>query len=150
MSMRFAGTKGADGAKGSLSKDGKTGDSNGGHPGEEKENVIAGPGTRPGRIGSDFEQAVGLERLELLSELAGRPLYTSTQAGLEHGGGPTVRGTLSDPVIVETVDGSGAGRLVGCTGHPRGTHELGFFWVRSERDATRCPECGQAFKLRVL
>lgn len=113
---------------------------------------IMGPGAAPGTIASDFEGTVGVERLELLGKLSGRPIFDTPREGLR-GEGPMVRGTLSDPILVDAVDRV-EGRLVGCTGHPVNSHELGWFWVRPKQGAvagsgvTRCPECGQAFKLR--
>lgn len=115
--------------------------------------VIAGPGARPGTIPSEFEHAVGVERLELLGQLAGRSVFSSSTP-LMHPRGADVKGTLTDPVLVESLAASdadeAAGRIVGCSGQPRGSHEIGYFWVRSARECTRCPECGQAFKLQLL
>lgn len=115
---------------------------------------IQGPGTKAGTIGSDFEQAVGVERLELLSKLSGRQVFSSSSP-LQHPRGENFKGTLADPVIVETLahaDDSPAvmERIVGCSGIPRGSHEIGYFWVRSHEECTRCPECGQAFKLNPI
>ena len=115
---------------------------------------IVGPGTKEGTIGSDFDQSVGVERLELLSQLAGKPIFSSSQP-LSHPKGDGVKGTLSDPVLVETLAGrddpvAAKERIVGCSGVPKGSHEIGYFWVRSEKEATRCPECGQAFQLQPL
>ena len=124
-------------------------ENNGGHSSKENNpNQITGPGAQKGTIPSDFEHAVGLERLQLLSDLAGKSLFTSHSAPLQH----TVKGTLSEPVLVESLAGlgEGEGRIVGCSGMPRGSHEIGFFWVKSAKEATRCPECGQAFKLRLV
>lgn len=117
-------------------------------------NEIIGPGAKEGTIGSDFDQAVGVERLEFLSKLAGRSVFSSSEP-LRHPRGDGVKGTLSDPVLVETLAGASDSvsvkeRIVGCSGVPRGSHEIGYFWVRSEKEATRCPECGQAFKLQTI
>ena len=92
-----------------------------------------------------------MERLELLSKLAGRSIFSSSDL-LSHPKGEDFKGTLADPVIVETLASAGDSesvkeRIVGCSGVPRGSHEIGYFWVRSEKESTRCPECGQAFKL---
>ncbi len=110
-----------------------------------------GPGASKGTIPSDFEQSVGVERLQLLSELAGKSLFSSSQP-LQHPRGEEVKGTLQDPVLVESLKmfGEGEGRIVGCSGLPRGSHEIGFFWVKSAKECTRCPECGQAFKLELV
>ena len=115
---------------------------------------VTGPGAKDGTIGSDFDQSVGVERLELLSQLAGKPIFSSSQI-LSHPKGDGVKGSLSDPVLVETLAAAGDGkeqmeRIVGCSGVPKGSHEIGFFWVRSEKEATRCPECGQAFLLQPI
>lgn len=95
-----------------------------------------------------------MERLELLSKLAGRSIFSSSEP-LRHPKGPDFKGTLSDPIPVETLARAGDSvavkeRIVGCSGVPRGSHEIGYFWVRSEVEATRCPECGQAFKLSPI
>ena len=115
---------------------------------------IVGPGAKEGTIGSDYDQSVGLERLELLSQLAGKPIFSSSQI-LCHPKGEGVKGSLADPVMVETLAARGDSvaakeRIVGCSGVPKGSHEIGYFWVRSEVEATRCPECGQAFKLEPI
>lgn len=119
-----------------------------------KESAIQGPGAKTGTIGSDYDHAVGVERLELLSKLAGRSIYSSKDV-LCHPRGEGIKGTLVDPVLVETLASSGDAvevkeRIVGCSGIPKGSHEIGFFWVRSEIEASRCPECGQAFKLKPI
>lgn len=116
--------------------------------------MIQGPGAKEGTIGSDYEQAVGVERLEMLSKLAGKSIFSSSEV-LCHPRGEGVKGTLADPVLVETLAKSGDAvevmeRIVGCSGVPKGSHEIGFFWVRSEVEAARCPECGQAFKLKAI
>ena len=123
-------------------------------PSSSTSEAIVGPGAPTGTIASDFEQAVGLERLEILGRLAGRTIFSSSEP-LRHPRGEEVRGTLLDPILVESLAASDANeqeaaRIVGCSGHPRGSHEIGFFWVRSARECTRCPECGQAFKLKLL
>lgn len=111
---------------------------------------ITGPGAKEGTIPSDFEQSVGVERLELLSQLAGKQIFSSAEP-LAHPRGPEVKGSLGEPVLVESIEAVGPeGRIVGCSGQPRGSHEIGFFWVRSAKEATRCPECGQAFKLKLI
>ena len=116
-----------------------------------KETIIQGPGAKTGTIGSDYDQSVGVERLELLSKLAGRSVFSSKEL-LCHPRGEGIKGTVADPVLVETLASSGDAvevkeRIVGCSGVPKGSHEIGFFWVRSESEPARCPECGQAFKL---
>ncbi len=123
-------------------------------PTESQEGPITGPGAKDGTIGSDYDQAVGVERLELLSKLAGRNVFSSSEP-LRHARGEGVKGSLLEPVLVETLaraeDSQGVKeRIVGCSGVPRGSHEIGYFWVRSEREATRCPECGQAFQLQPI
>ena len=116
--------------------------------------IIQGPGVKSGSIGSDWEHAVGVERLELLGKLAGKPIFSSTEP-LRHDKGLDFKGTLAEPLLVESLARPAdpialKERIVGCSGVPRGSHEIGYFWVRSEFEATRCPECGQAFKLNLL
>lgn len=121
---------------------------------EKIEKFIQGPGAKKGTIGSDFDHSVGIERLEMLSKLAGRSIFSSSDI-LCHPRGDGFKGTLTDPVLVEslatTTDGTEIKQIiVGCSGVPKGSHEIGFFWVRSEKEANRCGECGQAFKLKLL
>lgn len=112
--------------------------------------LIMGSGAQPGTIPSDFEHAVGVERLELLGKLAGKSIFSSSSPETQN---LSVKGTGAAPVLVESVfdaDSIEKERIVGCSGHPKGSHEINFFWVRSEKETTRCPECGQSFKLQLL
>ena len=118
------------------------------------EKFIQGPGAKTGTIGSDFDHSVGVERLEMLSKLAGRSIFSSSEI-LCHPRGDGFKGTLTDPVLVESLASATdepevKARIVGCSGVPKGSHEIGFFWIRSEKEANRCGECGQAFKLKLL
>lgn len=108
-----------------------------------------GPGTTDrSRIASDFEQAAGLERIEMLAKLAGRSAFLMEPLKVDH------YGTLADPILVDSMVGR---RLVGCTGFPKYSHEVLWFWVGGDVDGVdaeappiRCQECGQAFRINKL
>jgi cytochrome c oxidase subunit 5b len=56
--------------------------------------TLLGPGSKPGAVPTDFEQATGLERLQLLGLMEGVDVFNT---------GPlimTKMGTLKEPVIV--------------------------------------------------
>jgi cytochrome c oxidase subunit 5b len=108
-------------------------------PPADEESV--GPGTKdPALIASSYEQAAGLERVELLGKLAGRSAFLMDPLVVDH------FGTLKDPIHVDSVIGR---RLVGCTGFPKGSHEPLWFWV-DEKEPMRCNDCGQAFRINKL
>jgi cytochrome c oxidase subunit 5b len=102
------------------------------------ENLPVGPGAPPGTMPTSFEQAVGLERLEYLAEAEGVSLYIDEELRIEK------RGTLKEPVLVETIQGE---RIVGCTGFPKYSHNAVWMQLKGYDSAERCLDCGQAFKL---
>lgn len=123
---------------------------------------IPHPGVDPQKVSSDqaiptqWEQARGIERIEMLSELAGEPAFLDQLPGLviNH------YGTKVDPIMVPSILKDGP-RLVGCTGFPKDSHNV--VWLEvwppgmnphylpgTDDGVLRCPECGQAFKMHVL
>lgn len=106
------------------------------------DNEVVGPGSKdPELIATDYEQAAGMERIELLSKLAGKSAFLMEPLKVDH------FGTLKDPIVVDSVVGR---RLVGCTGFPKGSHDLLYFWVDETEGPARCRDCGQAFRINKL
>ncbi|ORY75474.1 cytochrome c oxidase [Protomyces lactucae-debilis] len=96
-------------------------------------------GAPPGAIPTDLEQATGLERLEILSKMAGVDVFDMQPIKI------TKLGTVKEPVMVDSLD---TFRYVGCTGEHE-SHET--LWVTVEKDKTsRCPECGSVYKLNFI
>lgn len=105
------------------------------------DNVI-GPGTKdPSLIATTYEQAPGLERVELLGKLAGKSAFLMEPLKVDH------FGTLKDPILVDSMVGR---RIVGCTGFPKDSHALLYFWVDEAEGPARCLDCGQAFRINKL
>jgi cytochrome c oxidase subunit 5b len=113
--------------------------------------VVLGPGGPGNRIATPWEHTVGLERIEYLARMSGRPLYLLDPLRIEH------YGTLKEPISVDSVVGE---RIVGCTGYPKESHEVVWMLVNGQRGdglcpenrqpVTRCPECGQSFQINKL
>lgn len=97
---------------------------------------IVGPGRDPARIATAYESTAGLERLEYLSHMSGRPLYLNEPLRVDH------YGTLQKPVEVPSLEEE---RIVGCTGFPKYSHAP--MWMRL-KGVMRCVECGQAFRIK--
>lgn len=107
-----------------------------------KDEDVVGPGTTdPDLIASPYEQAAGLERLELLGKVAGRSAFLMEPLKVDH------YGTLTDPILVDSVEGR---RIVGCTGFPKQSHDPLYFWVDHNEGPMRCQDCGQAFRINKL
>ncbi|GAA5858724.1 hypothetical protein JCM5296_005822 [Sporobolomyces johnsonii] len=102
-----------------------------------QEPLLQGPGGKTGEVPTDFEQATGLERFELLHKLKGEEAFS-----LEPLEVPRL-GTLSDPIMVFSLDKE---RIVGCTGFPVDSHDTILFPVGKDKPV-RCPECGCAYKV---
>lgn len=105
------------------------------------------PGAKPGTVPTDYIQATGLERLELIGKMQGidifdmRPLDASRlgmlaspqsrlgiAAGLDE---PRLTddyhiGTIEDPIIV---NGAGDEQYAGCTGFPADSHTVNWLTV---------------------
>ncbi|KAK9332498.1 cytochrome c oxidase subunit VB-domain-containing protein [Lipomyces starkeyi] len=101
---------------------------------------LFGPGAEPGQIPSDFEQATGLERLELLSNMAGIDIWDLEPL-------PSHRtGTIEDPLIVDSPTEQ---KFLGCTGSPADTHEIE--WLNATiYEPARCLECGSVYQLNYI
>lgn len=100
-----------------------------------------------------IEQAIGKERLDFLGG------YSSTNPFLMDPLKIRKYGPLDDPHLVPSYVGR---RIIGCTGFPIDSHDILWMWVGPEDfmiedggdfssyPPTRCPECGQAFKIKQL
>ncbi|KAJ7126964.1 cytochrome c oxidase subunit VB-domain-containing protein [Mycena epipterygia] len=98
---------------------------------------IFGPGGKVGEVPTDFEQATGLERFELLGEMEGIDVFDSTPLDSSR------VGTKKDPIMVLSYDPE---RLVGCTGCPADSHDI--VWINLSKERQRfCTECGSVYQL---
>ena len=96
-------------------------------------------GAARGTMPTDLDQATGLERLEILSKMAGVDVFDMQPIKFSK------LGTVKDPVMIDSLD---THRYVGCTGE-RESHET--LWVTvTEGKPARCPECGSVFKLNFI
>ncbi|KZV89014.1 COX5B-domain-containing protein [Exidia glandulosa HHB12029] len=103
--------------------------------------VIIGKGAAAGAVPTSSDQATGLERLQLVSEMeSGEDFFDMDPLYINR------LGTLKDPIMVKTY--GYRERIVGCTGFPVESHEI--LWLNcNDKRTHRCPECGCAFKLDV-
>lgn len=102
--------------------------------------TLIGAGTPDGQVPNDFDQATGLERLELLGLAAGVKIFDHEPLDASR------KGTMEDPIIVDSYDQY---RYVGCTGSPAGSHQVN--WMRPSVDkVSRCWECGSVYKINYL
>ncbi|KAI4521229.1 cytochrome c oxidase subunit VB-domain-containing protein [Schizophyllum commune] len=101
---------------------------------------LYGPGGKPGEIPSNWEQATGLERLELLGDLQGIKVFDDSPLDSSR------IGTKKDPIRVPSFDHD---RVIGCTGSPADSHHVLWFHVR-EGKQTRCTECGSVYELDLI
>lgn len=96
-------------------------------------------GAPTGSIPTDLDQATGLERLEILSKMAGVDVFDMQPIKFSK------LGTMKDPIVIDSLD---TFRYVGCTGEHE-SHET--LWVTvSENKPARCAECGSVFKLNFI
>jgi len=100
--------------------------------------ILVGPGAKAGAVPTDFEQATGLERFELLHKLQGEEAFDMNPLQVDY------MGTLEKPVPVWSLDSY---RIVGCTGYPVDSHDTLYFKVYKDKKPTRCPECGCAYAI---
>ncbi|KAF2737709.1 COX5B-domain-containing protein [Polyplosphaeria fusca] len=106
-----------------------------------EDDLIPPTGAKPGTVPTDYEQATGLERLEILGKMQGvdvfdmRPLDASRV------------GTLEDPIVVNT---AGEEQYVGCTGYPADSHNVLWITLTREEPVARCMECGSAYKMHYI
>ncbi|KAJ7227214.1 cytochrome c oxidase polypeptide IV [Mycena pura] len=98
---------------------------------------IFGPGGKSGEVPTDFEQATGLERFEMLGEMEGIDVFDETPLESSR------VGTKKDPIMVLSYD---ATRTIGCTGSPADSHDI--CWIVVGKDRQRfCSECGSVYQL---
>nr|GAT60730.1 predicted protein [Mycena chlorophos] len=98
---------------------------------------IFGPGGKAGEVPTDFEQATGLERFELLGEMEGIDVFDETPLDSSR------VGTKKDPIMVLSYDPM---RVIGCTGSPADSHDI--IWLNLPKDRQRfCTECGSVYQL---
>ncbi|KAK4055897.1 hypothetical protein OIO90_003154 [Microbotryomycetes sp. JL221] len=81
---------------------------------DHAEPVIQGPGGKSGQVPTDYEQATGLERFELLMKLKGEEAFSLEPLQVER------MGTPQSPIEVFSLDHE---RIVGCTGFPVDSHD---------------------------
>jgi len=109
---------------------------------EVSDSTVTGPGgTDPTRVATDYEQAAGLERIEMLAKLSQTQPFLMDPLVIDHYGTPT------NPIMVDSMVGK---RLAGCTGFPKYSHFPRWIWVDQEKGINRCQFCGQAFKINKL
>lgn len=107
------------------------------------EDDLFAPGSKPGQVPTDIEQATGLERLELLGKMRGidvfdqRPLDASRKGMSSNADiyyqcprmlmqSSFFLGTFEDPIIV---NGGGDEQYAGCTGYPADSHVVNWLTV---------------------
>ena len=98
------------------------------------------------RTETPYETATNVERLEYLADQVGRQIFLDQPLRIDR------FGTLKDPILVDS-NLTDHGRIVGCTGFPKDSHELWWFEVGplgTKREMRRCPECGQAFRINQV
>lgn len=94
-----------------------------------------------GRIPTILEQATGIEKFELLKKIAGEEAFDLEPLDASR------MGTLKDPIIVKSLEKT---RLIGCTGFPADSHNVLWFELSKDRQNSRCPECGNVYKLDFI
>ncbi|KAI5951482.1 COX4 [Candida jiufengensis] len=101
---------------------------------------LIGPGSKPGVIPTDLDQATGLQRLELLGKREGIDVFDMEMPITEG------KGTMADPFLVPTYIGY---RYVGCKGTSQLDHKP--YWMKVEEGKTsRCWQCGTVLKAKYL
>ncbi|KAJ5661052.1 Cytochrome c oxidase subunit 4 [Penicillium longicatenatum] len=105
------------------------------------EDDLLPPGAKPGTIPTDYVQATGLERLELIGKMQGIDIFDMRPLDASR------KGTLQDPIIV---NGAGDEQYAGCTGYPVDSHQVNWLTVSRERPIERCNECGNVVKLNYI
>lgn len=101
---------------------------------------LVSPGSPEGEVPNDFDQATGLERMELLGLMAGTQVFDREPLDSSR------KGTMENPIIVDSYEKY---RYVGCTGSPAGSHQVQ--WLRPNVEHVgRCWECGSVYKVNYL
>ncbi|PGH07370.1 hypothetical protein AJ80_08011 [Polytolypa hystricis UAMH7299] len=102
---------------------------------------LLAPGGKPGTMPTDYEQATGLDRLEILGKMQGidvfdlKPLDSSRL------------GTFEDPILVKS---GGDEQYAGCTGSPADSHGVVWMTITKDRPFERCGECGSVVKMQYI
>lgn len=102
---------------------------------------LLAPGAAPGTIPTDLDQAVGLERLEILGKMQGVDIFDMKPLDASR------LGTLDNPIIVKS---AGEENYAGCTGFPADSHNVIWLTVSRTRPIERCPECGNVLKMEYI
>ncbi|KAI9021937.1 subunit IV of cytochrome c oxidase [Hyaloraphidium curvatum] len=92
----------------------------------------------PGKIPTNYEIAVGMERFEMLQKLDGKVTFDHLV--------PIVaerKPTRKDPLVVRGVDHEA---YIGCSGFPAESHEPVWLTLKDNGYVYRCPACGSAYK----
>ncbi|KAK5800651.1 hypothetical protein VI817_002863 [Penicillium citrinum] len=105
------------------------------------EDDLIPPGAKPGTIPTDFVQATGLERLELIGKMQGIDIFDMRPLDASR------KGTIDNPIMV---NGAGDEQYAGCTGYPADSHQVNWLTVSRERPIERCLECGNVVKLNYI
>jgi len=107
----------------------------------KSEEDLLPPGASAGEVPTDYLQATGLERLEILGKMDGvdvfdmKPLESSRL------------GTLDNPIVVKSF---GDEQYCGCTGSPADSHNVVWLTVSRERPVERCTECGSVYQIEYV
>ena len=99
------------------------------------------PGAAPGEVATDYNQATGLERLEILGKIEGIDIFDMKPLDASR------RGTLDNPIVIQSF---GKERYLGCTGCPADSHNTIWLTVSKDRPIERCPECGGVYKMEYV
>lgn len=103
-------------------------------------NALFGPGSKDHEIPTSFEQATGVERLELLAQMEGIDLFDDRPLVQDR------KGTPEDPVVVDSFHPV---RYIGCTGFPADSQEVS--WLKLEAGkVTRDWESGCCYTLNYI
>lgn len=101
---------------------------------------LIGQGSKPGVIPTDWDQATGLQRLELLGKREGVDVFDMEMPITEG------KGTMESPYLVPTYIGY---RYVGCKGSAEHDHKP--YWMKVEEGkVSRCWQCGTVLKAKYL
>ncbi|MCJ1350176.1 MAG: Cytochrome c oxidase subunit 4 [Icmadophila ericetorum] len=99
------------------------------------------PGSTPGTVPTDLEQATGLERLEILGKMQGIDIFDMKPLDASR------KGTLDNPIVVKSF---GDEQYAGCTGCPADSHVTIWLTMSRDRPIERCPECGNVLKMEYV
>ncbi|KAL7417267.1 cytochrome c oxidase, partial [Mrakia frigida] len=75
-------------------------------------------------VPTDYEQSTGIERYQLLGNMAGIDVFDQKPIQMDR------MGTMQDPI---TVNGVIDNRIIGCSGYPMDSHDLQWFTYVSSR-----------------